>query len=224
MVRPKGTGGKALGMNDETFREVTLELAKGANGLRNSTIWLLGWATSCRVSEVLTLRVRDVWASRASCGGTPTPLSRLFLDASRTKTHTSSTIILSRFARRTITRWMLFRGPDAAPSEFLFPGRFPGKPLSYKRFEAELVAVRERLGLPLLRSHSMRRGGAQLGKELTGDLGLVQEQLRHQRLNTTQEYVRNSEVAMEKHMDTIGDHIDEALGDSLESSLLNLVG
>jgi len=207
MARPKGSGGQAAALTKEQIGLVADELARDPeHGERNRTIWLLGVLTACRVSEVLELRVQDVWA----CGNYAHtgPLSQVFLDSTRTKTRTSCTIPLCRVARDLIVRWMLRRGP-VAPGDFLFPGRYPGNPLSYDAFREALVEARERLGLVRVRTHSMRRTSATLAYAKDRDIRKLQKKLRHKSLSATGSYVEVTDREMAEHADLLGDDLAE---------------
>lgn len=206
MARPKGTGGQSQVMSKEQIQLVADELARDpVNGQRNRTIWLLGVLTGCRVGEILTLRVRDVWAFGNSADRRS--LSQIFLDGTRTKTHTSCTIPIGSAERRVILEWMLRRGP-CAPGDFLFPGRYPRSPLSYDKFRKDLVAARERLGLPRLRTHSMRRTCGTQALRMDGNLRHVQEKLRHKNLKWTQVYTEVDEQEMATHADDFGAYLE----------------
>jgi integrase len=211
MSRRKGTDGQAEFLTVEGMAEVNFELLRGTHGLRDSTIWLLGCTTGCRVGEILELRVREVWVSGGSAATHHKPLPQVFLSSSRTKTRTSRIVYLSSLAQQTILIWMQARGVDAPPDAWLFPGQKAGDHLSYRRYEEILRGVADRLGIPLLRSHSMRRSSALLGKELSGDLLLVKEHLGHEDLGTTQVYTRNSRPAMVSYMNGIGSALESAL-------------
>ena len=207
MARPKGSGGQAQVMTKEQISAVADELARDpVNGQRNRTIWLLGVLTGCRVGEILTLRVRDVWVVGNSAEQRR-PLSQLFLDSARTKTQTSCTIPLGAAERRLIQGWMLRRG-SCAPGDFLFPGRYPNSPLSYDAFRGDLVAARERLGLPALRTHSMRRTCGTQALRMDGNLRHVQEKLRHKNLRWTQAYTQMDPLEMAEHADALGEYLD----------------
>lgn len=192
MSRAKGLVGQAPVLTPAQVAAVARALERGPNGLRNRTIWLIGQATACRVTEVLRLRVGDVWAF-GNGAGPAEPLAQAFLDGSRTKTRTSATLYLNSTARHALKVWMLARGA-CGPKDPLFPSsQDPSRCLSYRQYQKELVRVRDEVGIPRLMSHSMRRTSLTQDMKNKVPLAVIQKKSRHKNLAVLQRYLEVSD-------------------------------
>ena len=192
MPRPEGTGNPAVFLSGEQVALVARELERvgGEQGLRNRTIWQLAVSLNFRAGEVLSLRVGDVWWVT---GGRP--YAQVAIDCSRTKTKQSREVELDEYGQDALVRWMSVRG-KVSPASWLFPSsQRPDQPVAYKQYEKQLVKVGKALGIPRLRSHSARKSGANIIRELGFDLELIRENLGHSSLQETRHYLQggNSE-------------------------------
>ena len=183
--------GRAQCLSGEQVELVASRLEEngGALGLRNATIWRLGVATMFRVREILGLRVRDVWVDSPDFRG---PRSQIVIGRARTKTKKSRTVEIGADTQAVITRYMLSRG-GVLPGGPLFPSsQHPDTALCYRQFERELKRIGDSMGMSHLRSHSMRRSGANLSRRVGADLRQIQEQLGHSSTRTTDIYLGTS--------------------------------
>lgn len=193
MSRPKDLVGQSPVLTPEQVALVARLLEQGKNGLRDRTIWLIGCSTACRVSEVLQLRVGDVWDFGSAAGQSAYPLAQAFLPSKRTKTRTVATLYLNSVARHAIKVWMLSRGPCVAADPLFPSSQFPGQPCSYRVFERALVALREPSGIRRLSSHSMRRTSLTLDLQNGVPLPVIQKRSRHKSLARLQSYLEVSD-------------------------------
>ena len=150
---------------------------------------MLGVSTGGRISELLSLRIGDVYQNG-------TAVSDLLFDKSIVKGgETSRAVPVNVDGREAIDRliaWHREKYVTIAPSRPLFPSRNKKGTVSMNRQTAHdmLKEVFMDAGLNgKLATHSLRKSFAQRVYEESGDIYLVQELLGHRNVATTQKYI-----------------------------------
>ena len=147
---------------------------------------MLGVSTGGRISELLSLRIADVYQNSK-------PVTDLLFDKSVVKGgEVSRAAPVNRDGRRTIEdliAWHCERYPDAEKRRPLFPSRNGQgqQPMSRRTVHDVLKTAFEAAGLKgHLATHSLRKSFAQRLYDRTGDIFAVQEMLGHKSVATTQ--------------------------------------
>jgi len=143
----------------------------------------LGLESGLRVSEMASLRCSDFLLSE----------SRPAVRVRRGKGGKPRVVEISEtFAEecRAFLRWKQRHGQGVAPEAFVFCGKTPGKPISVRALQRAFKRAAQDAGLPGYYSiHSLRHTyGTSLYEVSGGDIRLVQEQLGHSRVSTTEVY------------------------------------
>ena len=156
---------------------------------RNRGLFLLGVSTGGRISELLSLRIGDVWQNQK-------PVSDLLYDKSIVKGgEVSRAVPVNTDGMRAIDdliRWHRERYRTTRASRPLFPSRNGKGKKALSRREAHTVLKAAFLMAGLnghLATHSLRKSFAQRLYEQTGDVFVVQEMLGHKSIATTQKYL-----------------------------------
>lgn len=183
----------------------------GSFEIRNRGLFMLGVSTGGRISELLSLRVGEVYQNKR-------PVTDLLFDKSVVKGgEVSRAVPVNRDGRRAIEEligWHRDRYKDTEVSRPLFPSRNGQGKKRMSRRTAHDVLKRafEAAGLNgHLATHSLRKSFAQRLYDRTGDIFAVQEMLGHKSVTTTQKYlgvnyanikeaVEEMAVASELHM------------------------
>lgn len=179
----------------------------GAYAVRNRALFLLGISSGARISELLSLCIRDVWQN-----------SRAVTDLHFTRDivkgkETARRVPLNKDGTQAIenmVKWHRQRFKRLSMNRPLFPSRNSGKGVvSMTRRNAHdiLKSAFERAGLNgNLATHSMRKSYAQRLYHETHDIYAVKEMLGHKSVATTQAYlgtdydaVRRASEAMSLH-------------------------
>ena len=190
--------------NDE-IRKVS-KAFDGVFAVRNRSLFMLGVSVGGRISELLALKVNDVWQNDK-------PIKDLLFDLNIVKgREVSRAVPVNIDGRQAITNLIawhtdLFRGID--PARPLFPSRKGKGSKAMTRIAAHdaLKIAFEAAGLNgKLGTHSLRKSYAQRLYEQTNDIYAVQEMLGHKSVVTTQRYlgvnyasVRDASEAMSIH-------------------------
>ena len=178
----------------------------GTFAIRNRSLFMLGVSVGGRISELLALKVGDVWQNGKS-------VKDLLFDRNIVKGGEVSRAVPvnvdGREAIEALTAWHteLFGSIDA--DRPLFPSRKGQGSKAMTRISAHraLKPAFEAAGLNgKLGTHSLRKSYAQRLYEQTNDIYAVQEMLGHKSVVTTQRYlgvnyasVRNASEAMSIH-------------------------
>ena len=156
---------------------------------RNRGLFMLGVSTGGRISELLSLRIGDVWQNQ-------NPVSDLLYDKSIVKGgEVSRAVPVNTDGIRAIDdliRWHRERYNTTHKRRPLFPSRNGGGKQRMTRRAAHnvLKSAFEVAGLNgHLATHSLRKSFAQRLYEQTGDVFVVQEMLGHKSIATTQKYL-----------------------------------
>ena len=207
-------------LNNDEIRRVSAAFT-GTYEVRNRVLFMLGVSTGGRISELLSLRVGDVYQNG-------TAVTDLLFDRSIVKGGETSRAVPvnvdGRGAIDAIVAWHCEQYDNAEPNRPLFPSRNGQgmQPMSRRTAHNVLKDAFMDAGLNgHLATHSMRKSFAQRLYDRTGDIFAVQEMLGHRNVATTQKYLgvnyANVRKAVEE-MAVSGElHITPLLGSSLKS-------
>ena len=165
------------------------ECFDGVFEARNSGLFMLGVSTGGRISELLSLRIADVYQNNKA-------VTDLLFDKSIVKGgEVSRSVPVNRDGRQAIEKliaWHNEQYGNTKESRPLFPSRNGQgeKHLSRRKAHDVLKAAFVEAGLNgHLATHSMRKSFAQRLYDHTGDIFAVQEMLGHRNVATTQKYL-----------------------------------
>ena len=161
----------------------------GTYEVRNRGLFILGVSTGGRISELLSLRIGDVYQNGKA-------VSDLLYDKSIVKGgEVSRAVPVNTDGMRAIDdliRWHREQYRNTRASRPLFPSRNGKGRKALSRREAHTVLKTAFLMAGLnghLATHSLRKSFAQRLYEQTGDVFVVQEMLGHKSIATTQKYL-----------------------------------
>ena len=171
--------------NDE-IRKVS-NVFQGIYAERNRGLFVLGVSTGGRISELLGLRVADVYQNNK-------PVSDLLFDKSIVKGGEVSRAVPvnvdGRDAIEALMAWHIDHYGDLDLNRPLFPSRQGKKGMDRRMAHTVLKNAFMAAGLNgKLATHSMRKSFAQRLYEQTNDIYAVQEMLGHKSVATTQKYL-----------------------------------
>lgn len=160
---------------------------QGTYAVRNRGLFVIGVSTGGRISELLSLRVADVYQNGA-------PVSDLLYDKSVVKGGEVSRAIPvnvdGRQAIEALMHWHRDRYGDVSEHRALFASRQGDGAIDRRTADGVLKKAFEAAGLNgKLATHSMRKSFAQRLYDQTGDIFAVQEMLGHKNVSTTQRYL-----------------------------------
>ena len=159
----------------------------GIFAIRNRSLFVLGVSTGGRISELLSLKVEDVWQNDA-------PVTDLLFDRNIVKGGEVSRAVPvntdGREAIETLMDWHTECYGNVDSDRFLFPSRQTTGAINRRTAHTALKAAFEAAGLNgKLATHSMRKSFAQRLYDQTADIFAVQEMLGHKSVATTQKYL-----------------------------------
>lgn len=174
--------------NDE-IRRVSAAFT-GTFEVRNRGLFMIGVSTGGRISELLSLRIDDVYQNGR-------PVTDLLFDKSIVKGKSESrTVPVNNDGRLAITElvnWHRGRYGDVEGSDQpLFPSRHKSGRVAMHRQTAHDILKTAFVSAGLngkLATHSLRKSFAQRVYEQSNDIYLVQELLGHKSVSTTQRYL-----------------------------------
>ena len=173
--------------NDE-IRSVSTCFA-GTYQVRNRGLFILGVSTGGRISELLSLRVGDVYQNRK-------PVSDLLYSKSIVKGgEVSRSVPVNADGRRSIdelVNWHRRHYGSIASKRPLFPSRHKSGTVPMHRQTAHAILKTAFIEAGLnghIATHSLRKSFAQRLYDKTGDIYMVQELLGHKNISTTQKYL-----------------------------------
>ncbi len=160
---------------------------RGNFARRNRGLFVLGVSTGGRISELLALKVADVYQNGAAVGD-------LLFDLNIVKGGEVSRAVPvnidGRTAIETLIAWHLERYGGIDVERAVFPSRQGYGAMNRRTAHAVLKVAFEDAGLNgKLATHSMRKSFAQRLYEETSDIFAVQEMLGHKNVATTQAYL-----------------------------------
>ena len=161
----------------------------GKYEVRNRGLFLLGVSTGGRISELLSLRIGDVYQNGK-------PVTDLLFDKSIVKGGEVSRAVPvnvdGRQAIDDLVRWHREQYQNTEADRPLFPSRQkPGSVAMHRQTAHDILKTAfTDAGLNgKLATHSLRKSFAQRVYEQSGDIFLVQELLGHKSVSTTQRYL-----------------------------------
>ena len=213
-------------LDNAEIRKVS-ETFEGTFAIRNRSLFMLGVSVGARISEMLGLKVGDVWQNSK-------PVKDLLFDRSIVKGGEISRAVPvnvdGREAIEALIAWHSELFGDVDSNRPLFPSRKGKGRKAMSRIAAHdvLKPAFEAAGLNgKLGTHSLRKSYAQRLYEQTNDIYAVQEMLGHKSVVTTQRYlgvnyasVRDASEAMSIHaesnvstktLSSVNDASDDAL-------------
>ena len=161
----------------------------GTYEVRNRGLCMLGVSTGGRISELLSLRVGDVYQNKK-------PVTDLLFDKSIVKGgETSRAVPVNIDGREAIDRLIAWHRETYQNTD-------PDRPLFCSRQKSGAVPMHRQTAHDILKdaftaaglngklaTHSLRKSFAQRVYEQSGDIFLVQELLGHKSVSTTQRYL-----------------------------------
>lgn len=161
----------------------------GTFAVRNRNLFMLGVSVGGRISELLALKVGDVWQNDK-------PVSDLLFDRNIVKGGEVSRAVPvnvdGRQAIEDLIAWHLELYGNVDPTRPLFPSR---KGQGWKAMRRQMAHDALKLAFEAaglngkLGTHSLRKSYAQRLYEQTNDIYAVQEMLGHKSVVTTQRYL-----------------------------------
>ncbi len=165
---------------------------EGTYQIRNRSLFMLGVSIGGRVSELIALKVDDVWQNEQ-------PVTDFQFDRSVVKGgETSRTIPVNADGRKAIQEiidWQRTYFDEVYPDNPLFPSRKTGKGGKIKAAERQAIhkilkKVFVDAGLNgKLATHTLRKTFAQRVYQKCNDIFVVKELLGHKNVATTQAYI-----------------------------------
>ena len=182
--RPKGSGGKAEELTPNQIKRINKCLCGTRHEHRNRALFYLGLGSGMRISELVGLTIEDVCPHDEV-------LNRIVLERHSTKSKRSRTVSISQQAVKAITTYLEMR--EEVEELYLDEPLFPGQKnlwisLTPNGAKKTLQKMFEAAGVPNASSHSLRRTHANTLRRMGTDLLIIQEQLGHSSLATTQRY------------------------------------
>ena len=173
--------------NDEIRRVSTC--FTGTFEIRNSGLFMLGVSTGGRISELLSLTIRDVYQNGSA-------VCDLLFEKSVVKGgEVSRAVPVNADGRRAIdalVNWHMGHYRSVASKRPLFPSRHKSGTVPLHRQTAHDILKNAFIEAGLngkLATHSLRKSFAQRLYDKTGDIYLVQALLGHRNIATTQNYL-----------------------------------
>lgn len=175
-------------LDNAEIRKV-LDAFEGIFAIRNQSLFMLGVSVGGRISELLALKVNDVWQNGK-------PVKDLLFDRSIVKGGEMSRAVPvnidGREAIENLITWQTELYGNAKPTRPLFTSRNGqgSQRMTRKAAHDVLKSAFEGAGLNgKLGTHSLRKSYAQRLYEQTSDIYAVQEMLGHKSVVTTQKYL-----------------------------------
>ena len=173
--------------NDE-IRSVSAAFT-GTYEIRNRGLFMIGVSTGGRISELLSLRIGDVYQNKK-------PVSDLLYGKSIVKGgEVSRSVPVNADGRKSIdvlVNWHRRHYSSIASKRPLFPSRHKSGTVPMHRQTAHAILKTAFIEAGLnghIATHSLRKSFAQRLYDKTGDIYLVQELLGHRNISTTQKYL-----------------------------------
>ena len=173
--------------NDE-IRQVAAAFT-GTYEVRNRSLFMLGVSTGGRISELLSLRVGDVFQNRK-------PVGDLLYGKSIVKGgEVSRSVPVNADGRKAIdelVNWHRRHYGSIASTRPLFPSRHKSGTVPLHRQTAHAILKTAFMEAGLnghIATHSLRKSFAQRLYDKTGDIYMVQALLGHRNISTTQKYL-----------------------------------
>ena len=159
----------------------------GTFEIRNRSLFMLGVSVGGRISELLALRISDVWQNGQA-------VSDLLFEKGMVKGKETARMLPvnadGRQAITTLIQWHKEQFGNPEPRRPLFPSRKHDRAISRVQAHRILEKAFQSAGLNgKLASHSMRKTYSQRLYDATGDIFMVKEALGHKSVETTKQYL-----------------------------------
>ena len=208
-------------LNNDEIRRVS-NCFDGIFEARNRCLFMIGVSTGGRISELLGLRLGDVYQNGR-------PVTDLLYSKSIVKGgEVSRAVPVNRDGRQAVDElisWHIDYYGMTENDRPLFPSRNGQgqKPLSRRKAHDVLKMAFEAAGLNgHIATHSLRKSFAQRLYEQTGDIFAVQEMLGHRSVATTQKYLGVNYASVRDALEQISVtselHTTTLLGSSLKTT------
>ena len=208
-------------LNNDEIRRVS-NCFDGIFEARNRGLFMIGVSTGGRISELLGLRIGDVYQNGR-------PVTDLLYSKSIVKGgEVSRAVPVNRDGRQAVDdliNWHIDYYGMTENDRPLFPSRNGQgqKPLSRRKAHDVLKMAFEAAGLNgHIATHSLRKSFAQRLYEQTGDIFAVQEMLGHRSVATTQKYLGVNYASVRDALEQISVtselHTTTLLGSSLKTT------
>lgn len=174
-------------LNDAEVTEVSQSF-RGEFGARDRALFLLGVKSGFRISELLSLRVRDVWQAGQ-------PVDRVTVERRHMKKKVEGrTVLLHPEAREALAAWLqeLWAGVVMTVDAYVFQSRKgSNRPISRVQAYRVLKSIYGACNITgKLGTHSMRKTFAnKVYDRLDHDLVKTQRALGHRNINSTVQYL-----------------------------------
>jgi integrase len=171
-----------------------LRSLSGRYAVRDKALFMLGWATGYRVSELLSMSIGDVW----QFGQVATHIA-VKREAVKGRKEGQS-VPLNQKARPYIVEWVRFSlNAGRTPASPLFwSQKNPAKPICRQQVNRLFDAAKDKARLEgKISTHSMRKTFAKrVYDRLDGNIFKVQQAMRHRQPGSTVSYMsfENSEI------------------------------
>ena len=175
-------------LNNDEIRRVSAAFT-GTFEIRNRSLFMIGVSTGGRISELLSLRVGDVFQNNR-------PVTDLLYTKRIVKGgEVSRCVPVNADGRKAIdelVNWHREHYRSVASKRPLFPSRHNAGTVALHRQTAHAILKTAFIEAGLnghIATHSLRKSFAQRLYDKTGDIYLVQELLGHRNISTTQKYL-----------------------------------
>jgi len=194
----------------------------GTFEVRNRSLFMLGVSVGGRISELLALRIEDVWQNGQ-------PISDLLFQKRVVKGRETARMIPvnadGQQAIRELIQWHVEYYGDLDLQRPLFLSRQGGQALSRSHAHRILERAFHQAGLNgKLATHSLRKTFAQRCYDACGDIHQVSELLGHQNVETTKRYIGISYTKLQETVQAIeidNNKIDKTLHSLSITDLIN---
>lgn len=165
-------------------------------GRRNYTIFQVGKATLLRVSDVLNLKMSDIYDDDGSVK------SNAFIHDK--KTGKANTLYLKPVVND-LVNYKIWLDKNSLVSDWLFPSiKCPSRHITEKQFYKIMSRVGDLLNINYLGTHTMRKTGAyRVYTQSNYNIGLVMHLLNHSSEAMTLRYLGLDRETTEQTLDTI---------------------
>lgn len=190
--RPKGTGGKAKELSKEEIKRIDKCLSNTRYEKRNRALFYLGLGSGMRISELCALSIGDL----APHGEV---LTQVVLEKHSTKSGKSRTVHISKQAQHSLEIYLQTRDDRDNQAAPIFPsGRVPEASLTANSAVSVLGRMFAEAAISGASSHSLRRTHANALRREGADLSIIQQQLGHSSLATTERYFEVDPIEVER--------------------------
>jgi integrase len=150
------------------------------NGPRNELLFIMGINLGLRISDLLSLRIKDVWEKDR-------PKANLALKEQKTRKNRSCPI--NSLVQDLLKTYINGR-KSPMPDDFLFPSQKGNGPLGRHWAFKILQAAGKAVGLPNIGTHTLRKTfGYHAFKATNGNISLIQKIFNHSHPEVTLRYI-----------------------------------